>query len=46
MPPAFGFDKLIKGIEDNVGEQRGGYSPNAKDNWFEFSRKVGIARRK
>jgi hypothetical protein len=22
MPPAFGFDLLIKGIEDNVGEQR------------------------
>jgi len=23
MPPAFGFDGLIEGIEDNVGEQRG-----------------------
>jgi hypothetical protein len=46
MPPAFGFDKLIEGIEDNVGEQRGDYPLNAKDNWFEFSRKVSIARRK
>jgi len=23
MPPTFGFDGLIKGIEDNIGEQRG-----------------------
>ena len=22
MPPTFGFDLLVKGVEDNIGEQR------------------------
>jgi hypothetical protein len=32
MTPAFGLDGLVKGIENNVGEQRRDDSLNAKEN--------------
>lgn len=45
VPPTFGFDLLVKGVEDNIGKQRRDDAPNAKGN-FEFSRKVSFTRRK
>ena len=32
MPPAFGLDSLVEGIENNIGEQRRDDTMNAKEN--------------
>jgi hypothetical protein len=37
---------LIQRVKVDVGQQRADYPLNAKDNLFEFSRKVSLARGK